>query len=64
MEFNYLGVAFIDEDLPTEIALAVEQKMEELRNVAIEEFDKFLAQNDLEQAMGVIIKKETVIAGR
>ena len=60
MEFNWLGVAFVSEDLPCEIEEMVEQKMDELREKAMEEFDKFLNRNDLEQVMGVIVRKGTV----
>lgn len=60
MEFNWLGVAFVSERLPIEIGEMVEAKMEELREKAMEEFDKFLDRNGLEQVMGVIVGKGTV----
>lgn len=60
MEFNWLGVAFVSENLPCEIEEMVEQKMDELREKATKEFDKFLDRNDLEQVMGVIVRKGTV----
>ena len=60
MEFNWLGVAFVSERLPIEIGEMVEAKMEELREKAMREFDEFLDRNDLEQVMGVIVKKGSV----
>lgn len=60
MEFNWLGVAFVSERLPIEIGEMVEAKMEELREKAMEEFDRFLDRNGLEQVMGVIVGKGTV----
>jgi hypothetical protein len=60
MNFNWLGVAFVSEDLPCEIEEMVDIKMEKLREKAMEQFDKFLDRNDLEQVMGVIVKKGAV----
>ena len=60
MEFNWLGVAFVSEDLPIEIEKMVNQKMEELKEKASEEFEMFLDRNNLEQVMGVIVKKGTI----
>lgn len=60
MEFNWLGVAFVSEDLPCEIEEMVNQKMEELREEAMKEFDAFLNRNDLEQVMGVVVRKGSV----
>jgi len=60
MDFNWLGVAFVSEKLPCEIEEIVEQKMEELREEAIEKFDAFLDRNDLEQVMGVIVNKGSI----
>lgn len=60
MEFNWLGVAFVSENLPCEIEEMVNQKMEELKEKAMEEFDKFLDRNNLEQVMGVIVEKGSV----
>ena len=60
MEFNWLGVAFVSEDLPCEIEEMVNQKMEELREEAMKEFDAFLDRNDLEQVMGVVVRKGSV----
>lgn len=60
MEFNWLGVAFVSENLPCGIEEMVNQKMEELRNDAMKEFDAFLDRNDLEQVMGVIVRKGSV----
>lgn len=60
MDFNWLGVAFVSEKLPCEIEEMVEQKMEELREEAMEKFDAFLDRNDLEQVMGVIVNKGSI----
>ncbi len=60
MEFNWLGVAFVSEDLPIEIEEMVNQKMEELKEKAYEEFEMFLDRNNLEQVMGVIVEKGTI----
>lgn len=60
MEFNWLGVAFVSDDLPCEIEEMVNQKMEELREEAMKKFDAFLDRNDLEQVMGVIVRKGSV----
>ena len=60
MDFNWLGVAFVSEDLPCEIEEMVEQKMEELREEAMEKFDAFLDRNNLEQVMGVIVSKGSI----
>lgn len=57
MDFNWLGVASVDENLPCETCEMVEQKMEELKESAKKEFDTFLDRNDLEQVMGVVVRK-------
>lgn len=65
MDYNWLGIAFLDDDLPEKTKKKVEAKMEELK-VQMEEFeekinvsfDQWLSENQLERAMGVIIKKE------
>lgn len=60
MEFNFLGVAFISEDLPVKIEEMVNVKMEELQDKISEEFNQWLDRNELEQVMGVIVKKVSV----
>lgn len=65
MDYNWMGIAFLDDDLPEKTKKKVEAKMEELK-VQMEEFeekinvsfDDWLSENQLERAMGVIIKKE------
>lgn len=65
MDYNWLGIAFLDDDLPEKTKKKVEAKMEELK-VQMEEFeekinvsfDQWLSENQLERAVGVIIKKE------
>ena len=60
MDFNWLGVVFVSDDLPCEIEEMVEQKMEELREEAMGKFDAFLDRNNLEQVMGVIVRKGSI----
>lgn len=63
MDYNWLGIAFLDDDLPEKTKKKVEAKMEELK-VQMEEFEEkinvsfWLSENQLERTMGVIIKKE------
>ena len=65
MDYNWLGIAFLDDDLPEKTKKKVEAKMEELK-VQMDEFeekinvsfDQWLSENQLERTMGVIIKKE------
>ena len=65
MDYNWLGIAFLDDDLPEKTKKKVEAKMEELK-VQMEEFeekinvsfDQWLSENQLERTMGVIIIKE------
>lgn len=65
MKFNSLGVAFVSDDLPKRLRKKVDNKMEELeekieafRQQAQAEFDLWLEEYGLEQAMGVIIEKD------
>lgn len=60
MEYNWLGVAFVAEDLPSKIEQMVNCKMEELRDKAMQEFDHWLSENNLEQVMGVIVRKGSI----
>lgn len=59
MDFNWLGVAFVADDVPNKnkIELMIADKADELREKAQEEFDAFLDGLGLEQAMGVIVPK-------
>lgn len=64
-QYNTLGVAFVSDDLPKQVQKKVNQKMEELegememlQQKIRAEFDKWLDGYGLEQAMGVIIKKD------
>ena len=56
MEFNWLGVAFVDENLGKHIEEIVNHKIEEAK----QKFDIFLEKNNLEQVMGVIVQKDSV----
>lgn len=60
MDYNWLGVAFIDDNLPKKVQKKVEKKMEELRTTVDMTFEKWLSDNDLECIMGVIMKKGTI----
>lgn len=56
MDYNWLGVAFISDDLPLKIRRTVEKKMEELEEQVNAEFDRWLRENGLERVMGAIVK--------
>ncbi|TVX86050.1 hypothetical protein [Paenibacillus agilis] len=60
--FNFLGIAFIGEEVPKKKAEQVENKMQEIierhKELAQAEFDEYLASKGLESAMGVVIKIE------
>lgn len=65
MDYNWLGIAFVDDSIPPRIQKEVENKMNELENQMNEfneqlnvSFDQWLTKNGLERVMGVIIKKE------
>ena len=62
MEFNWLGYAFVSEDIPNyeHIEQVLDGVADELRSKAQKEFDEILDQMGLEQVMGVIVKKGTV----
>lgn len=62
MEFNWLGVAFVDESVPNHamVESILEDKMDTLRYKAQQEFDKILDEMGLEQVMGVIVPKGSV----
>lgn len=66
MDFNWLGVAFVSEDIPDHgsVEEAIWEKSEELRAAAMTQFDQWLASQDLEQIMGVIVRKGTVKQGQ
>jgi glutamate dehydrogenase/leucine dehydrogenase len=56
--YNALGVAFIADDVSKNTADKVNEKMEEIMDKALEEFEKFLESQGLEFAMGVVIPKQ------
>lgn len=56
MDYNWLGVAFISDDLSRKARKAVEKKMQDLESQVNAEFDLWLGENGLERAMGVVIK--------
>lgn len=58
MDYNWLGIAFLDDDLPEKTKKKVEAKMEEFEEKINVSFDQWLSENQLERTMGVIIKKE------
>jgi len=58
IKFNFLGVAFCDEDLPKRLQNKIEKQMDKEKELARERFDKWLALNGLENRMGVIVKAE------
>ncbi len=57
MDYNWLGIAFIDDQLAPEIHENIEKKMDELEEQVNAMFDQWLEENGLERAMGIIISK-------
>ena len=60
MDYNWLGVAFVSEELGPDLENEIEKEMESLRDAAWEAFDRWLDAHDLEQVMGVIVQKGSV----
>jgi len=60
MDFNFLGVAFVSDDLPKDVESMVYRQMEKMQDKIRGEFEQWLDKNDLEQIMGVIVRKGTV----
>lgn len=58
MNYNWLGIAFISDDLPSEVHIAVEKKMDKLEESVNEEFDRWLSEKGLERVMGVIMQQK------
>ncbi|OMD76889.1 hypothetical protein [Paenibacillus odorifer] len=62
LEFNFLGVAFIADDVPKRKANKASVKMNEIiekhKELAQKEFDDYLESRGLESAMGVVIPKK------
>ena len=58
IDYNWLGIAFISDDLFQNVHKAIEKKMDELEAQVNAEFDQWLDENGLERAMGVVIKKQ------
>jgi len=59
MDFNFLGVAFVSDDLPKDVENMVYWKMEKMQYKIRGEFEQWLDENNLEQIMGVIVRKGT-----
>lgn len=57
MDYNWLGIAFIDDELAPEVHEKIETKMDELEEQVNAIFDKWLEENGLERAMGITIPK-------
>lgn len=57
MDYNWLGISFISDDLPSRTHRKIESKMNELEGQVNAEFDQWLDKNGLERTMGVVIKK-------
>ena len=64
MDYNWLGIAFIDDDLAPEVHEKIEKKMDELEDHVNTMFDKWLEENGLERAMGIIISKRETSQGK
>ena len=60
MDYNWLGVALISDDLSQKNHKAINKKMDELEVKVNAEFDHWLNENGLERAMGVIVKLGSV----
>lgn len=58
MDYNWLGIAFISDDLPLETHSEVEKEMDKLEAQVNAEFDKWLEKRGLERAIGAVIKKQ------
>lgn len=58
MDYNWLGIAFISDDLSPKIHKKVENEMNRLEAQVNAEFDQWLDENGLERVMGVVIKKQ------
>lgn len=48
MDYNWLGVTFVSDDLPLKIHKKVEKEMDNLEKQVNAEFDKWLDENGLE----------------
>jgi len=60
MDFNALGIAFIDDAIQKRHAKKINRKMEELQEKMREDFELWLDSHGYESVMGIIIKKGTV----
>lgn len=60
MYYNWLGIAFISDDLPPKIRRTVEKQMDKLEIQVNDEFDKWLEKSGLERVMGIIVKKGSI----
>lgn len=58
IDYNWLGVAYISDDIPPKIQKKVENEMNRLEAQVNADFDQWLDKNGLERAMGVVIKKQ------
>lgn len=60
MEFNWIGLAFVSDELPDSerIQQEVDDKAEELKVAAKDQFYDWLEQRGLDMVMGVIVEKE------
>lgn len=57
MDYNWLGVAFVSDDLPPGTHILVERHMDALYDITNREFDRWLAEKGLERVMGVVVVK-------
>ncbi len=60
MDYNWLGVAFVSDDLPKKTHSLVEKHMDALYDNANRDFDRWLDEHGLERVMGVIVAKGSV----
>lgn len=66
IDFNWLGLAFVDDDIPDyqELEKAIAKKSEELRDAAMDAMDDWLLERGLESVMGVVRKADKPVPSR
>lgn len=60
MDYNWLGIAFVSDNLPKSTHKLVENYMDELEEKANQEFEAWLKEKGLERVMGVVVKLGSV----
>lgn len=62
MKFNWIGVAFVSDEVPDHeiVEAEMDEEIDRLRDEAQKKFDNWLEERGLEQVMGVIVVKGSV----